>query len=194
MRLELWWAETVLMASWWLLWAGFGQGELAAWGISRRWALGGLGVLWLFGWVRVGALGAAGPIDLGLAAAIGLAMVLLGHDERPWFRLVGLALGLLAASVRALAPINPQHVTLVPWVGGEGVALGLLAAAVALEPLRAAAVAVVAAGVADGWRFLVHPVPGALAGGDWLYTVLAAVVAWSVASVLTLPGSFKPSG
>jgi hypothetical protein len=192
MRVDLWWAEAILMASWWLLWAGFGQAALEAWGVSRRWALG-VGALWLLGWVRVGALGLAGPIDLGLAAAVGVAVVLLGQDERPWFRLVGLALGLLAATVRALAPVNPQHVTLVPWVGGEAVALGLLAAAIALEPLRAAAVAVVAAGVADAWRVLVHPVPGALAGGDWLYTVLAAVAAWSVASVLTVPGSFKPS-
>jgi hypothetical protein len=193
MRVDLWWAEAILMASWWLLWAGFGQAALEAWGVSRRWALGGVGALWLLGWVRVGALGLAGPIDLGLAAAVGVAVVLLGQDERPWFRLVGLVLGLLAATVRALAPVNPLHVTLVPWVGGEAVALGLLAAAIALDPLRAAAVAVVAAGVADAWRLLVHPVPGALAGGDWLYTVLAAVAAWSVASVLTLPGSFRPS-
>jgi hypothetical protein len=188
---ELWWAEALLMAAWWLLWGGLGAEALRPWGIGRSTALATLGAVWLLGWIRFDAAYPGGPLDGGLLAATALGVWLIGQARRPGTWLGWLVLALLAALIRGVAPVNPQHVTLVPWIAGEAVALGLLAAALAWEPLGAAALATAAAGLASALRLWLHPVAGVLANGDWLYTVLAAVVAWLVAAVLRMPGAVR---
>lgn len=188
----LWWAEAVLMAAWWLVWGGFGEAVLRHWGIARTPALVLLGMLWGAGWVHILMVPGWGPVDLGLVlvSALGVAVATVAR-RRSWM-VAWLLLGLVAAIVRGLVPVNPDHQTFMPWLSGEATALGLLAGALAVDPVGAAAVAAAAAGLANLVRIVLHPDPGALASTDWLYTVLAVVTAWMTGWVLNLPRPVTP--
>lgn len=178
------WAEAVLMASWCLLWAGWARSALERWHIPLGAALVTVGVLWCLGWMQV-ALGPAKVLaDAGLLMATLVAGFVTMRSRRRGLWVAWLVLGLLSAQVRALAPINPHQAEVVPWVAPEAFALGLLSGAVAGEPLGAAACAVGATAVGSSWRLLATLPHAALGGGDWLYAVLAANIAWLSAYVL----------
>lgn len=189
----LWWAEAGLMAAWWLMWGGFGEAALAQWGIGRIPALVGLATLWAAGWVHVLPGPGWGSVDLGLVVLSVLGAGLTVLSGRKNWTVAWVVLGALAAAIRSFAPINPAHQTFVPWLGGEAAALGLLAGAVAADPVGAGAVAAAAGGLSSLLRMWLHPNPGALASPDWLYSVLAVLVAWTTAWVVRLPRPAAPA-
>lgn len=177
------WAEAVLMASWWLLWAGWARATLERWRIPPGRALLTLAILWSVGWIQVPLVAGKVVADVGLVLGTILAGCVTARSGRRGLWLAWIVLGLLSAEVRALAPINPHQAEVVPWLTPEALALGLLAGAVAGEPLAAAACAVGATAVGSTWRLLVTLPHASLGGGVWLYAVLAGMTAWLVSYV-----------
>lgn len=173
--MRLVWAEAVGLAVLLLLWAGYGEAAWARAGLRSRRVLAGGFAVW-----------AAGSI-LVRGVDVGLLLLTACAGARLWGR--GSAMGraalwgLVAAAGRAYAPIDPYQATVVPAVGIEAVLLGVAAAVGAADPPTAGAVAVGAAALAEGLRWMWAGAGTAGLGPTaWLYAVTAGVVAFCVSA------------
>ena len=191
--MALWWAQAVLLASWWVVWGGFGDRVLEQAGLHRWQVLAGVGLIWLVGWTHVVLVRSWGPLDGGFVLlGTGGALLLLGARRRG-LTLGWIGLGLLATLVRGVVPVEPGHATLMPWLVAEAILLGLAAAVVALDAVPAAAVAAAASVFAGIARLGLAPGVSARHEGDWLFSVLACLTAFAAGWILARMLGLRPS-